>query len=61
MNLMMECSLDRLVRSLDDLRADLADWQSADVSPRRDVRGTIGRVQAVRPMGQLTPVPPMPQ
>jgi nucleoside 2-deoxyribosyltransferase len=28
-NLMMECSLDRLVRSLDDLRAELAAWQTA--------------------------------
>jgi nucleoside 2-deoxyribosyltransferase len=28
-NLMMECSMDRLVRSLDDLRAELAAWQSA--------------------------------
>jgi nucleoside 2-deoxyribosyltransferase len=27
-NLMMECSLDRLVRSLDDLRAELAAWKS---------------------------------
>ncbi|MFZ4719481.1 MAG: nucleoside 2-deoxyribosyltransferase [Ilumatobacteraceae bacterium] len=25
-NLMMECSMDRLVRSLDDLRAELAAW-----------------------------------
>lgn len=28
-NLMMECSLHRLVRSLDDLRAELAAWQAA--------------------------------
>lgn len=27
-NLMMECSMDRLVRSLDDLRTELAAWQS---------------------------------
>lgn len=28
-NLMMECSMDRLVRSLDELRAELAAWQDA--------------------------------
>jgi len=27
-NLMMECSIDRLVRTLDDLRAALRDWQA---------------------------------
>ena len=27
-NLMMECSLDRLTRSLDELRAELADWMA---------------------------------
>jgi nucleoside 2-deoxyribosyltransferase len=27
-NLMMECSLDRLTRSLDELRAELADWMT---------------------------------
>ena len=28
-NLMMECSMDRLVRSLDDLKVELAAWHSA--------------------------------
>jgi len=28
-NLMMECSMQRLVRSLDDLRAALREWRAA--------------------------------
>ena len=32
-NLMMECSLDRVVRSLDDLRAALREWKASQANP----------------------------